>query len=54
MVRSDWPDGSTEMKWTADVVVLGTIVSLAARPMGTVTQRLTGEFFNCVKAEIEG
>jgi carbon monoxide dehydrogenase subunit G len=46
-------DGSTELKWTADVVVLGTIASLAARLMGTVTQKIVGSFFNCVKTKIE-
>ncbi len=53
MVLSDGPDGSTEMKWAADVVVMGTIASLAARMMGTVTKKLTSEFFECMKKKIE-
>ena len=53
MLLADGPDGATDMKWTADVVVVGTIASLAARLMGSVTQKLTGEFFNCVKKKIE-
>jgi carbon monoxide dehydrogenase subunit G len=53
MKLSDGPDGTTEMKWTADVVVLGTLASLAARLMGSVTQKLTSEFFNCFKKKIE-
>ncbi|HJS29797.1 MAG TPA: carbon monoxide dehydrogenase subunit G [Anaerolineales bacterium] len=46
-------DGGTKLNWTADVVVLGTIASLAARLMGSVTEKLTGDFFSCVKAKIE-
>ena len=53
MFLSDGPDGSTDMKWTAEVVILGSLASLAARMMAPVTQKLTGEFFNCVKKKIE-
>jgi len=53
MILRDLPNGSTELDWSADVVVFGTIASLASRLMGSLTRRLTGEFFNCVKAKIE-
>lgn len=53
MFLSDGPDGSTEMRWTAEVVILGSLASLAARMMAPVTQKLTGEFFNCVRKKIE-
>ncbi|MGH2523219.1 MAG: CoxG family protein [Anaerolineales bacterium] len=53
MFLSDGPNGATELRWTADVVVLGTLAGLAARMMGAVTQKLTGEFFNCAKKKIE-
>jgi carbon monoxide dehydrogenase subunit G len=53
MKLSEGADGSTDLKWSADVTVVGTIASLAARLMGSVTQKLTGEFFNCVKKKIE-
>jgi len=53
MVLTDGADGTTEMKWTADIVVLGTLASLAARLMGNITQRLTTEFYNCFKRKIE-
>jgi carbon monoxide dehydrogenase subunit G len=53
MNLSDGPDGSTEMQWSADIVVVGTIASMASRLMGSVTRRLTGDFFNCVKEKIE-
>ena len=46
-------DGSTDMKWTADIVVVGTIASLASRMMGSVTQKLTAAFFDCMKKQIE-
>ena len=53
MRLADGPDGSTELKWAADVTILGTIVSVAARLMGSVTQKLAGAFFNSVKKQIE-
>jgi carbon monoxide dehydrogenase subunit G len=53
MFLSDGPDGATEMKWTADVVILGTLASLAARLMSGITQKLAAEFFNCFKKTIE-
>lgn len=53
MVLSDGEAGGTDLAWTADVTVVGTIASLAARLMGGVTQKLTGAFFDCVKRKIE-
>lgn len=53
MNLSDGGDGGTQLDWMADVTVQGTIASLASRLMGSVTQRLTGEFFECVKGKIE-
>lgn len=50
---ADGADGSTDMEWSADVKVLGTIASLAARLMKPVTQKLTGQFFTCVKKKLE-
>ena len=44
----------TELLWTADVTVSGTIASLASRMMGSVTKKLAAAFFTCVKSEIEG
>ena len=45
---------STELHWTAEVTILGTIASLASRMMGGVTQKLSGQFFDCVRASVEG
>jgi carbon monoxide dehydrogenase subunit G len=50
---SDAPNGSTEIVWSADVTVVGTIASLAARLMKPVTAKMTNEFFSCVKKKIE-
>ena len=53
MFLSDGADGAIDLKWTADITVLGTLASLAARLMGALTQKLTAEFFNCFKQKIE-
>jgi len=53
MILSDTSNGGTEMKWTAEVNIMGSIASIASRMMGTVAQKLTGEFFNNVKQKIE-
>ncbi len=53
MYLSDGTDGTTELNWQADVIVVGSIASLASRLLGSVTQKLTNAFFNCVKAKIE-
>ncbi len=53
MILNGSGDGSTEIKWTADVDVHGKIASLAARLLSGVTQKLTGAFFECVKNRIE-
>lgn len=54
MKLRDGENGATIMDWTAEVNVLGTIASLASRMMGSMTQKLSGQFFDCVKAQIEG
>ena len=53
MQLADRPDGTTDMEWSAEVRVAGTIASLASRLMKPVTQKLTGEFFSCVKKKME-
>jgi carbon monoxide dehydrogenase subunit G len=45
--------GETDLKWRAEVYVLGTIASLASRLMGSVSKKLTRQFFDCLKAKIE-
>lgn len=53
MKLSDSADGSTDLHWTAEIVIVGTLASLASRMMGGVTKKLTSVFFNCVKGKIE-
>jgi len=53
MLLSDGPAGKTTLHWTADIAVVGTIASLAARLMGPVTKKLSNLFFDCVKARLE-
>ena len=53
MLLSDGAESGTVMDWEADINVLGTIASLASRMMGSVTEKLTQEFFACMKAQIE-
>ena len=47
------PDDSTELGWSADVTVAGTIASLASRMMGGVSKKLTNDFFDCLKQQVE-
>jgi carbon monoxide dehydrogenase subunit G len=54
MKLSDAPTGGTQLDWTADVTVVGQLASLAARLMGTVSQKLTSAFFECIRKKIEG
>jgi uncharacterized protein len=53
MVLTDGPNQSTELQWVADVTVIGTIASLAARLMSVVAQKMTDAFFECVRKKIE-
>ena len=53
MTLSDGEEGGTEMAWIADITVMGTIASLANRMMGSVTKKLTAEFFEKVRENIE-
>ena len=45
---------STALDWKADVTISGTLTSLASRLMGSVTKKVTGAFFECVRKKIEG
>lgn len=53
MNLSDAEGGGTQLDWSADISVQGTIASLASRLMGSMTQKMTADFFNCVKSQIE-
>lgn len=54
MVLTELGETSTELTWSAEVQILGTIASLASRMMGGVTQKLSGQFFDCVRSKVEG
>jgi carbon monoxide dehydrogenase subunit G len=50
---SDAPGDSTAIEWNADVNIVGSIASLAARLMKPVTGKMTKDFFSCVKKKVE-
>ena len=43
----------TRMDWKATVVVSGTIASVGARLLQGTAERLTGQFFDCLKTKLE-
>lgn len=51
---ADGADGTTELRWTAEVVVSGTIAGVGARLLSSTVEKKTGELFACVKAQLEG
>jgi len=53
MTLRDGSEGVTDLAWTADVNVVGTVASMAARLMGGVTKKLTAAFFDKVREQIE-
>ena len=44
---------ATELEWQADVNIVGSIASLANRLMKPVTQKMTSQFFTCIRKQIE-
>ena len=53
MILSNNANSSTELYWTADIVVVGKLAIIASRMMGSLTKKLTSMFFDCVKRQIE-
>lgn len=45
--------GETRMDWKATVIVSGTIASVGARLLTGTVQRLTGQFFDCLKSKLQ-
>jgi uncharacterized protein len=43
----------TRMDWKATVTVSGTIASVGARLLSGTVQRLTGQFFDCLKTKLQ-
>ena len=53
MRLEDTPEGGTRMTWSAEVLVSGTITSLASRMMGSVSKKVANNFFDCVRGILE-
>lgn len=46
-------ESETQMDWKAQVIVSGTIASVGARLMQNTAERLTGQFFDCLKSKLQ-
>jgi carbon monoxide dehydrogenase subunit G len=46
-------DNETRMDWKASVVVSGTIASVGARLLQGLAEKLTGQFFDCLKTNLQ-
>lgn len=46
-------EDETQMDWKADVVVSGTIASVGARLLRGTAERLTGQFFDCLRKNLQ-
>ena len=53
MTLVELSENLTEVHWTADVVVVGVLASLASRLMEVITRRLTFEFFACMQNRLD-
>lgn len=53
MEMTETDDDGTLLEWEADTDVSGIIASLGQRALGSVTERLIGQFFNCMEEKIE-
>jgi uncharacterized protein len=53
MHLSTLDSGETQMDWEAKVVVSGTIASVGARLLQGTAERLTGQFFDCLKTKLQ-
>ncbi|MBA2288125.1 MAG: carbon monoxide dehydrogenase subunit G [Ktedonobacteraceae bacterium] len=52
MTLTDLEGTQTRMDWQAKVVVSGTIASVGARLMQGTAEKLTGQFFACLKTKL--
>ncbi|MBV9231824.1 MAG: carbon monoxide dehydrogenase subunit G [Chloroflexi bacterium] len=43
----------TQMDWSANVIVSGTIASVGARLLSGTAEKLTGQFFDCLKGKLQ-
>ncbi|MGH2626264.1 MAG: SRPBCC domain-containing protein, partial [Anaerolineales bacterium] len=49
----DSAQGGTDLSWTADAAIRGPLASLASRLMGSAAQKVSNEFFDCVRRHVE-
>jgi carbon monoxide dehydrogenase subunit G len=49
---SEGPE-ETRMDWSATVTVSGTLASIGARLMNSTAEKLTGQFFDCLKTKVQ-
>jgi carbon monoxide dehydrogenase subunit G len=43
----------TRMDWNANVVLSGTLATVGARLMSSTTEKLTAQFFDCLKSKLQ-
>ena len=53
MVLSGPEDGPTEMAWSADVSIMGTIASVGSRLIEGTANKLIVQAFDCIRAKLE-
>lgn len=53
MEMNESEDGGTILYWEAEADVSGIIASLGQRALGSVAERLIGQFFDCMESKVE-
>ena len=53
MLLTSLEGGETRMDWKATVTVSGTIASVGARLLQGTAERLTGQFFECLRTKLQ-
>lgn len=53
MVLAAEGESQTHMDWKANVVVSGTIASVGARLLQGTAEKLTGQFFDCIRSKMQ-
>lgn len=53
MNLSSTNETETQMDWKANVTVSGTLASVGARLMSSTAEKLTGQFFDCLKTKLQ-
>jgi uncharacterized protein len=53
MRLSDGADGTTVMEWGADVIIAGSLASVGARLIEGTANKMIGQTFDCMRANLE-